>query len=204
MTSVDLSNERYNTPKVYSDEASLLDLYAKLVRTHGWKDDYLAPSGASWPNIRVWNGDSFDIGYVNKSDARVNLIAQSPAPPFQFVIGYNVGEEFAAMNSDYRIKQKINNAYERTEETLRGISDIFNQEEIVIYRALVQSVSSFNDPHQKANKLGQSISNSLDQPKRTFGYITYQEGEEAGRKIVFHDEFPSEETEKLRRLLNND
>ena len=204
MTSEDLSNERYSTPNVYSDEATLLDLYAKLVRTHGWKDDYLAPSGASWPNIRVWNGGDYDIGYVNKSDARVNLIAQSPSPPFQFVIGYNVGEEFASMESDYRIKQKINNAYERTEETLSEVSKSFDVEEVTVYRALVQSVSSFSDPHQSANRLKQSISDSLDQPKRTFGYITYQDGTESSRKIVFHNEFPSEEEEKLRRLLDDD
>jgi len=43
MTPEDLSSELYSTPKVYSDEATLLDLYAKLVRTHDWKDDYLAP-----------------------------------------------------------------------------------------------------------------------------------------------------------------
>jgi len=125
MTPEDLSSELYSTPKVYSDEATLLDLYAKLVRTHDWKDDYLAPSGASWPNIRVWNGTDYDIGYVNKSDARVNLIAQSPASPFQFIIGYNVGQEFASMDSDYRIKQKVNSAYERTEETLSEISESF-------------------------------------------------------------------------------
>ncbi len=204
MTSENLSNEQYSTPIVYSDEASLLDLYAKLVRSHDWKDDYFAPSGASWPNIRVWNGEDYDIGYVNKSDARVNLIAQSPAPPFQFVIGYNVGEEFASMDADYRVKQKINSAYERTLETLSEISQSFDLEEITVYRALVQSVSSFDDPHQRANRLKQSISDSLDQPKRTFGYITYQDGSEISRKILFHRDFPSEEEENLRRLLNDD
>jgi len=155
---------------VYSDEATLRSIH-KLVRTHDWKDDYLAPSGASWPNIRVWNGTNYDIGYVNKSDARVNLIAQSPASPFQFIIGYNVGQEFASMDSDYRIKQKVNIAYERTEETLSEISESFDLEEISVYRALVQSVSSFDNPQQRANRLQQSISDSLGQPKRTFGYI---------------------------------
>jgi hypothetical protein len=204
MTPEDLSSELYSTPKVYSDEATLLDLYAKLVRTHDWKDDYLAPSGASWPNIRVWNGTDYDIGYVNKSDARVNLIAQSPASPFQFIIGYNVGQEFASMDSDYRIKQKVNSAYERTEETLSEISESFDLEEISVYRALVQSVSSFDNPQQRANRLQQSISDSLGQPKRTFGYITYQDDTKVGRKIVFHDDFPSEEEERIQWLLNDD
>jgi hypothetical protein len=204
MSSENLSSKQYNTPKVYSDEATLLDLYAKLVRTHDWKDDYLVPSGASWPNIRVWNGTDYDIGYVNKGDARVNLIAQSSAPPFEFVIGYNVGQDFAEMDSDYRIKQKIKNAYERTIGTLDKISESFDSEEITVYRALVQSVSSFEDPQQRARRLKQSISDSLEQPKRSFGYITYQDDSNVGREIVLHNDFPSDEGEKLRRLLTDE
>lgn len=204
MNSENLSSEQYSTPKVYSDEATLLDLYAKLVRTHDWKDDYLVPSGASWPNIRVWNGKDYDIGYVNKGDARVNLIAQSSTPPFEFVIGYNVGQDFAEMNSDYRVKQKVNSAYERTKETLDEISKTFDAEEMKVYRALVQSVSSFEDPQERAERLKQSISDSLEQPKRTFGYITYQNSSDVGREIVFHNDFPSEEEKKLRRLLTDE
>lgn len=200
----DLSKEPYNTPKVYSDEATLLDLYARLVRSHDWKDDYLAPSGASWPNIRVWNGTDYDIGYVNKSDARVNLIVQSATPPFQFVIGYNVGQEFASMDSDYRIKQRINRAYERTEETLAEVSEGVDFEEVTEYRVLVQSVSSFDDPQQQANRLRQSISDSLDQPKRTFGYITYPDDTKIGQQIVFHKDFPSDEETTFRHLLTDD
>lgn len=200
-----LSEEPYNAPLVYSDEATLIDLYYKIARSHNWKEDYLAPSGASWPNIRVWNGTSFDIGYVNKGDARVNLIIQSPTPPFDFLIGYNIGQEFASMESDYRIKQRVNKAFERTEETLEGISDIFEDDSVTQYRVLMQSVDpSFDNPHERANRLRQSISDSLDQPNRTFGYITYPVDGSVNRLIEFHDDFPVEEAEQIRQLLAND
>jgi len=200
-----LDEAPYDEPLIYSDEPTLLDLYSKLVRDHKWKEDYLAPSGASWPNIRVWNGGQFDIGYVNKSDARVNLVVQSPEPPFKLVTGYNIGKEFASMDSDYRIKQRVNNAFERTRETLTEISDIFDRDSVIEYRVLLQSVDpTFEDPHQRAAQLQQSISQSLDQPDRTFGYVTYPQTESVGRQLVFHDNFPSEEAELFRRLLNDD
>lgn len=200
-----LDEKPYNSPTVYSDEASLLDLYYRLVRKHDWKEDYLAPSGASWPNIRVWNGTDFDVGYVNKGDARVNLIVQSPDPPFTFVIGYNIGQEFASMESDYRIKQRINRAFERTEETLNEISGSFDVDSITQYRVLIQSVDpSIEDPHRQADRLQQSISNSLDQPDRTLGYVTYPREGGVGRLVTFHDDFPVEEEETFRRRLEDD
>jgi hypothetical protein len=200
----DLNKEPYNEPLVYSDEATLLDLYHILVRRHDWKEDYLAPSGASWPNIRVWNGTDFDVGYVNKGDARVNLIVQSPDPPFKFIIGYNVGQEFASMDSDYRIKQRINRAFERTEETLGEISSSFDVGSITQYRALIQSVdTSIEDPYQRADRLQQSVSNSLDQPDRTFGYMTYPTDGKVRRLIEFHDNFPVKEAEIFRQLIED-
>ena len=200
-----LSEEPYNQPLVYSDEASLLDLYHRLVRRNGWKEDYLAPSGASWPNIQIWNGNDFDIGYVKKGDARVNLIVQSPTPPFKLVIGYNVGEEFASMESDYRIKQRINRAFEQTRKTLGDISDVFESDSVTEYRVLIQSADpEIDDPHHRAARLQQSISDSLDQPSRTLGYLTHPIDGEANRIINFHDKFPNEEAEEFRRLLTDD
>lgn len=200
-----LDEEPYSKPVIYSDEASLLDLYHRLVRRNGWKEDYLAPSGASWPNIRVWNGNDFDIGYVNKGDARVNLIVQSPTPPFKLVIGYNIGEEFASMESDYRIKQRLNRAFERTRETLSDISDIFERNSVTEYRVLIQSVDpELDDPHQRATRLQQSISDSLDQPRRTLGFLTYPMDDEIKRIVNFHDEFPEGEADDFRDLLIDD
>jgi hypothetical protein len=200
-----LDEEPYSQPLIYSDEASLLDLYHRLVRHNGWKEDYLAPSGASWPNIRVWNGSDFDIGYVNKSDARVNLIVQSPTPPFELLIGYNIGEEFASMESDYRIKQRVNRAFERTKETLSNISDVFENDSVTEYRVLIQSVDpGLDDPHQRASRLQQSISDSLDQPNRTLGYQTYPVDDRVKRIVNFHDDFPGEEAENFRDLLIDD
>lgn len=200
-----LDDTPYNEPLIYSDEPTLLDLYSKLVRNHEWKEDYLAPSGASWPNIRVWNGNQFDIGYVNKGDARVNLIVQSPEPPFKFVVGYNIGEEYASMDSDYHIKQRVNKAFERTRETLAGVSDIFKTDSVIEYRVLLQSVDpSFEEPYKRTTQLQQSISQSLDQPDRTFGYVTYPQPENVGRDLVFHDSFPSEEADMFRRLLSDE
>lgn len=200
-----LDEAPYNEPLIYSDESTLLDLYSKLVRTHGWKEDYLAPAGASWPNIRVWNGDQFDSGYVGKGDARVNLIVQSPEPPFKLVVGYNIGEEYASMDADYRIKRRVNKAFKRTRETLAAVSDIFETDSVVEYRVLLQSVdSTFEEPHKRTTQLQQSISQSLDQPDRTFGYVTYPQPEKVGRDLVFHDSFPSDEADIFRRLLSDD
>jgi hypothetical protein len=199
-----LSEDPYDKPRVYSDEATLLDLYYRLVRSHNWEEDYLAPSGATWSSIRVWNGENFDVGYVNKGDARVNLIVQSPTPPFKLITGYNIGEEFASMDSDYRIKQRVNKAFERTQETLEGVSDVFEENSFTQYRVLMLSVGQFEDPYQQADRLQRSITDSLDQPARTFGYLTYPDDGSVERLMRFHDDFPNQEAEELRTLLGDD
>lgn len=205
MTSTDpLEEAPYNEPLLYSDEATLVDLYQQLTRQQDWKVNYLAPSGGSWQNIRIWNGNDFETGYVGKSDDRVNLIIQSPTPPFKLVLGYNIGEDFANMDSDYQIKQRINRAFDKTNETLDGLSDVFQNQSITEYRVLMQSVSEFGDINQSASKLQRSISDSLDQPKRTFAYLTNVDGDSIGRQIRFHDDFPNSEAEFFKTSLIED
>ena len=199
-----LAEDPYNEPLLYSDEATLIDLYQKLTRQQDWKENYLAPSGGSWQNIRIWNGNNFETGYVGKSDARVNLIVQSPNPPFKLLMGYNIGDEFATMDSDYRIKQRINKAFEKTSETLNELSDVFQDNTVTEYRVLMQSIGEFGNLHESANKLQRSISNSLDQPKRTFAYLTHADNGSIQRQLRFHDEFPNSEAESFRSVLSED
>lgn len=190
----DLTNTEYSTPTVYSDEATLIDLYRRLVRDHDCHEDYLAPSGASWPSIRIWNGKTYDEGYVNKGDARVNLIVQSSASPFKLIMGYSVGQEFGQMDTDYRIKTRLNKAFSTTKETLEGVSDVFDRERVDEYRVLMLSVDEFDDIHIRANKLQRSINDSLDQPNRTFAYLTSPDGDGGiDRELRFHDNFPDDE-----------
>ncbi|GAB7018748.1 hypothetical protein [Halostagnicola bangensis] len=194
MNSNDLTSAEYSAPTIYSDEATLIDLYRRFVRDHDCHEDYLAPSGAPWPSIRIWNGEAYDKGYVNKNDARVNLIIQSPVPPFKLIMGYSVGQEFGQMETDYRIKNRINKAFSTTEETLEEISDVFDKERIDHYRVLMLSVDEFDDIKTRANKLQQSINNSLDQPNRTFGYLTSPDGDGSiNRELRFHQDFPADE-----------
>jgi hypothetical protein len=205
MTSTDpLEEDPYNRPVLYSDEATLIDIYQQLVRQQNWKENYLAPSGGSWQNIRIWDGNDFETGYVGKSDARVNLIIQSPNPPFKLLLGYNIGDEFANMDSDYRIKQKLNRAFEKTNETLKKLSDVFQNQSVTEYRVLMKSVGDFDDPHQSANKLQRSISDSFDQPDRTLAYLTNAGGDSIERFIRFHDNFPSSEAEFFKTALLED
>jgi hypothetical protein len=196
-----LGEAPYNEPLLYSDESTLVDLYQQLTRQQNWKVNYLAPSGGSWQDIRIWDGEDFETGYVGKSDDRVNLIIQSPTPPFKLLLGYNIGEEFANMDSDYRIKQRINRAFDKTNETLDTLSDVFQNQSVTEYRVLMQSASEFEDINQSASKLQRSISDSLDQPKRTFAYLTNVDGDSIGRQIRFHDEFPSSEAETFKTAL---
>ncbi|MFC4248306.1 hypothetical protein ACFOZ7_15435 [Natribaculum luteum] len=201
---MNLSDEPYRSPSEYTDEASLLHLWHQLVRKENWKEDYLVPRGSSWPNIRVWNGDSFDIGYVNKNDARVNLIVQSPEPPFDFVIGYCIGNELDREPSDARLVSKIRKAYERTEETLSDISDVFD-DSTTVYRALVMAKDpAVGNPESEADLWEDILFNSLKQPQKSFMYLTVPDDDSGVERLVrYHPNFPSDGRSELESLLTD-